>query len=183
MFASLLFFSGFAYDASAQGTTYTVKKGDTLWKVATLHKVTVNQVKQWNNLTSNTIHVGKVLKVSAVKNVTAAKQTPPAKPTTVSNTSNKTITVTSTAYTASCRGCSGVTATGINLKKNPFAKVIAVDPKVIPLGTKVYVEGYGEAIAGDKGGAIKGHKVDVFISNLGRAKKWGKRTVKVTILE
>ena len=44
-------------------------------------------------------------------------------------------------------------------------KVISVDPKVIPLGTKVYVEGYGNAIAGDTGGAMKGKKIDVFFSS------------------
>ena len=70
--------------------------------------------------------------------------------------------MTSTAYTASCNGCSGTTATGVNLNANPNAKVIAVDPRVIPLGTKVYVEGYGYAVAADTGGAIKGNKIDVF---------------------
>ena len=63
--------------------------------------------------------------------------------------------MTATAYTASCAGCSGITATGINLKANPNQKVISVNPTVIPLGSKVSVEGYGEAIAGDTGGAIK----------------------------
>ncbi len=43
-------------------------------------------------------------------------------------------------------------------------KVIAVDPRVIPLGTKVYVEGYGYAVAADTGGAIKGYKIDVILS-------------------
>src|SRR5690606_25205159 len=57
--------------------------------------------------------------------------------------------VSATAYTASCTGCSGITATGINLHANPGLKVIAVDPSVIPLGSKVWVEGYGNAIAGD----------------------------------
>ena len=76
--------------------------------------------------------------------------------------SGKEIFVTSTAYTANCSGCSGTTATGINLHANPNAKVIAVDPRVIPLGTKVHVEGYGYAIAADTGGAIKGNKIDVF---------------------
>ena len=70
--------------------------------------------------------------------------------------------MTSTAYTANCSGCSGTTATGINLHANPNSKVIAVDPRVIPLGTKVHVEGYGYAIAADTGGAIKGNKIDVF---------------------
>lgn len=89
----------------------------------------------------------------------------------------------STAYTARCTGCSGTTATGINLLKNPNAKVIAVDPSVIPLGTKLYVEGYGYAVAGDTGGAIKGQKIDVFFNNNSAALQWGRRTVKVKILE
>jgi uncharacterized protein YabE (DUF348 family) len=91
--------------------------------------------------------------------------------------------VTSTAYTANCNGCSGSTATGINLHKNPNIKVIAVDPKVIPLGTKVYVEGYGYAIAADTGSAVKGHKIDVFFSSISDAYRWGRRTVKIKILK
>jgi len=96
--------------------------------------------------------------------------------------SGKELTVTATAYTASCTGCSGVTATGINLKNNPDLKVIAVDPNVIPLGTKVYVEGYGYAVAGDTGGAIKGNKIDVFFPNKSQAYNWGRKTVKIRIL-
>ncbi|TRY28575.1 hypothetical protein FOI67_17365, partial [Geobacillus sp. LEMMJ02] len=73
--------------------------------------------------------------------------------------------VIATAYTAYCTGCSGTTATGINLRANPNAKVIAVDPRVIPLGTKVYVEGYGYAVAADTGKNVKGYKIDVFFPN------------------
>jgi len=90
--------------------------------------------------------------------------------------------VTSTAYTANCTGCSGITATGINLHENPGAKVIAVDPSVIPLGTKVYVEGYGYAVAADTGGAIKGHKIDVLVSSDSQAYNWGRKRVKIRIL-
>jgi uncharacterized protein YabE (DUF348 family) len=96
--------------------------------------------------------------------------------------SGKEIYVTSTAYTASCSGCSGTTATGINLHANPNAKVVAVDPSVIPLGTKVYVEGYGYAVAADTGGAIKGNKIDVFFPSKQSAYQWGRRTVKITVL-
>lgn len=88
-----------------------------------------------------------------------------------------------TAYTAYCTGCSGTTRTGINLRKNPHLKVIAVDPKVIPLGTKVWVEGYGYAIAGDTGGAIKGNRIDLFIPDLDKVYKFGRQKVKVKILE
>ena len=96
---------------------------------------------------------------------------------------NKVITVMATAYTADCEGGTGVTYTGVDLKANPDAKVIAVDPAVIPLGTEVYVEGYGHAIAADIGGAIKGDKIDVFIPNEDAAEAWGMKTVDVTIIQ
>ena len=60
-----------------------------------------------------------------------------------------------TAYTAYCEGCSGITANGTDIRSNPNLKVIAVDPRVIPLGTKVWVEGYGEAIVADTGELLK----------------------------
>ncbi|MBX9973855.1 3D domain-containing protein [Cytobacillus firmus] len=88
-----------------------------------------------------------------------------------------------TAYTANCEGCSGITATGINLKENPDQKVISVDPNVIPLGSKVHVEGYGNAVAGDTGGAIKGNKIDIFMPSQEDAINFGRKTVKVTILD
>lgn len=94
----------------------------------------------------------------------------------------RTITVKATAYTAFCAGCSGVTATGLNLRANPSQKVIAVDPNVIPLGSKVSIEGYGEFIAGDTGGAIKGNRIDIFIPNYARATDFGVQTLNVTIL-
>jgi len=98
------------------------------------------------------------------------------------NTASKEIIVEASAYTASCEGCSGITATGIDLKANPNAKVISVDPSVIPLGSKVYVEGYGEAIAGDTGGAIKGKRIDVFFPSQQDAINFGVKQLKVTIL-
>jgi uncharacterized protein YabE (DUF348 family) len=99
-----------------------------------------------------------------------------------SSSGGRELYVSSTAYTANCSGCSGITATGYNLKRNPSAKVIAVDPSVIPLGTKVYVEGYGYAIAADTGSAIRGNKIDVFFSSMSQAYKWGVRKVKIRIL-
>lgn len=70
------------------------------------------------------------------------------------------------------------TTTGIKLKENPESKVISVDPYVIPLGSKVY----GEAIAGDTGGAIKGRKIDVFIPSKQDAINFGSKQLRVTIL-
>ncbi|MEH7074506.1 3D domain-containing protein [Neobacillus drentensis] len=99
-----------------------------------------------------------------------------------SSTSVKEITVKATAYTASCEGCSGITKTGVNIKDNPNKKVIAVDPSVIPLGSKVYVEGFGEAVAADTGGAIKGNRIDVFIPSEQDAMDFGVKKLTVTIL-
>ncbi|MGX1191493.1 ubiquitin-like domain-containing protein [Metabacillus sp. SLBN-84] len=115
----------------------------------------------------------------------AAPKPAASKPETVSRSNDsvsKEFYVTSTAYTAHCNGCSGTTATGVDLRANPSAKVIAVDPSVIPLGTKVYVEGYGYAVASDTGGAIKGKKIDVFFSDKGAAYRWGRKTVKIRVL-
>ncbi|WP_239500009.1 3D domain-containing protein, partial [Bacillus pseudomycoides] len=74
------------------------------------------------------------------------------------------------------------TSMGDDLTANPNLKVIAVDPSVIPLGSNVYVEGYGPAGARDTGGAIKGNKIDVFIPSKQEVWNWGVRTVKVYVL-
>lgn len=95
----------------------------------------------------------------------------------------KTLYMHATAYTANCAGCSGITATGINLKANPNKKVVAVDPSVIPLGSRVWVEGYGYAIAGDTGGAINGNRIDLFVPSRSEALNFGSRNVKVKILD
>jgi 3D (Asp-Asp-Asp) domain-containing protein/LysM repeat protein len=263
---------------SAQAEEITVKKGDTLWDLANNYEVTVNDVKNWNGLTTDLIFAGQPLSIhpeieyivvegdtlgaiadnynvtidhiielnslgsdlilpnqklvlipslveqqlknssivevgstsnqetaNVVDNTTTepveapqvqtetvtptepSVQSEPVPPTgPVEETTASTeevIQVTATAYTASCEGCSGVTATGIDLNQNPNQKVIAVDPNVIPLGTKVYVEGYGEAIAGDTGGAIKGNKIDLYMPHHSDAVSWGRQTVNVTILE
>ncbi|MGF6953153.1 3D (Asp-Asp-Asp) domain-containing protein [Neobacillus sp. B4I6] len=185
---------------------YDVKQGDTLWDIAMDYQVTVSQLKEWNKLTTDLIHPGLNLLIYEGLNTTnttvTEKQTKPAAPTasakpaeqapresepaveaaSTTNTSSREITVKATAYTASCEGCSGTTATGINLKANPNAKVIAVDPSVIPLGSKVYVEGFGEATAADTGGAIKGNRIDVFIPSEQDAINFGVKQLKVTIL-
>jgi len=73
----------------------------------------------------------------------------------------------------------GITATGIRTARG----VIAVDPRVIPLGTRLYVEGYGPGIAADTGGAIKGNIIDVFFPTSQEVNNWGRRYVKVYILK
>ena len=59
----------------------------------------------------------------------------------------------------------------------------AVDPRVIPYGTKLYVEGYGTAVANDCGGAVKGHIIDLYMRSTKECFSWGRRNKKVYILK
>lgn len=99
-----------------------------------------------------------------------------------SSYSGTTLTMVATAYSYAEGSIGGgtITALGQDLTQNPMA--VAVDPSVIPLGTRLYVEGYGEAIASDTGGAIKGNIIDVHFADPGMLSSWGRRTVQVTIL-
>lgn len=194
--------------------TYTVEKGDTLYRIAKENNIELEDLFEWNELESDLIYPGdelvlyedeenknevkKEVKEEVKKEVNENKKVAnnhteksksvekSEKVTTASEAepeSGKELVVTATAYTAYCNGCSGTTAYGIDLRSNPNQKVIAVDPSIIPLGTKVWVEGYGVAIAGDTGGAIKGHKIDVFIPTYEDAMEWGVKKIKIKILE
>ncbi len=96
-----------------------------------------------------------------------------------SNESNlSTFTMSATAYTGG-----GLTAMGIKPVRDPNGlSTVSVDPSVIPLGSKVYVEGYGYAIASDTGGAIKGNKIDLYMNTLQDCYAFGRRTVTVNIV-
>lgn len=71
----------------------------------------------------------------------------------------------------------GKTASGLPVGKG----IVAVDPKLIPLLTRLYVPGYGRAIAADVGTAIKGRIIDLWMPSTAAARKWGRRTVTITI--
>lgn len=114
---------------------------------------------------------------------TSQKQSTTAKQSSSSEPSGQELYMTASAYSADCKGCSGITATGINLKANRDMKIIAVDPSVIPLGSTVWVEGYGTAIAGDTGGAIKGNRIDVHVPSHEEAMRFGFKKVKVKIIK
>ena len=73
----------------------------------------------------------------------------------------------------------GITASGIPLEHG----IVAVDRNVIPLGTRLYVEGYGFALAADVGGGIRGYKIDLYMGTLQAARQWGRRNVTVFILD
>jgi len=98
----------------------------------------------------------------------------------------------STAYTASYADTGkgpgdsgfGITASGAVAKRNSDSySSVAVDPRVIPLGTKLYIEGYGYGIAEDTGGAIKGNKIDLFFNSSSEVDNWGARWVNVYVVK
>ncbi len=94
----------------------------------------------------------------------------------------KAITMVSTGYDG-CYACNKPYYGAPSYIGLPLARgIVAVDPNVIPMGTRLYVEGYGNAIAADQGNAINGNRIDLFFDSHQQASKWGIKTVKVTIL-
>lgn len=90
----------------------------------------------------------------------------------------KNVSMIATAYAGG-----GITATGVVPKRDSGGlSTIAVDPSVIPLGSKVYVQDYGYAIAQDTGGAIKNNKIDLYMNSESEANRWGVRSVNVYII-
>lgn len=161
-----------------------------------------------NIVNANLIYVGQKLKLSADGNITPATQediatqpevstveeavtaapvqaeTPEAtqveenQPVAEATPQGQTLTVETTAYDGVSLG--GMTASGYQISSTSD-RVIAVDPSVIPLGSTVYVPGYGTAIAADTGGAIQGNIIDLNMSTA-EAIQWGRRTVTITVL-
>ena len=194
-----------------QAEQIVIQKGDTLWDLSREYNTTVESIMEENNLVDDLIFANDILEISPINNLTITEgetltqpfqdekqaennsvqaanlveteEPAPKEETATEEPAGKEITVAATAYTANCKGCSGITKTGVNLNANPDQKVIAVDPAVIPLGSKVHVEGYGYATAEDIGGGINGHEIDVFIPKQSDALEWGRKQVKVTIID
>jgi 3D (Asp-Asp-Asp) domain-containing protein len=84
----------------------------------------------------------------------------------------RTITVQSTGYSLGGRTSSGL----------PVGwGVVAVDPSIIPLGTRLTIPGYGDGVAADTGSAVQGAVIDLWFPTLGQAMAWGRRTVTITL--
>lgn len=181
---------------------YEVERGDTMSEIAERNKVSLDELSKVNPQIKdlNLIYVGQELnlpgEVTKKDSIPVKPQKVPSKveeskketkkaaveePKKKSEGSYTVMTVTATAYTAYCEGCSGITATGIDLRSNPNQKVIAVDPRIIPLGSKVYVEGYGMAVAGDTGGAIKGNRIDIYMPSHSNAIDFGRKSIEIKV--
>ncbi|MGJ1007855.1 3D domain-containing protein [Enterococcus gallinarum] len=198
-------FAALSTTANADEIKHVVKSDDTLSGLSLKYFGNldhIDQIAKDNKLKDpNIIYDGTTLIIDTDKKVSSDNQASeqPAKETTqaedqsanenqsesaASSYSGTTMTMEATAYSsdpADVLGGGTVTATGQNLLENPMA--VAVDPSVIPLGTRLYVEGYGEAIASDTGGAIKGNIIDVHFPTNAQCEQWGRRTVQVTILD
>lgn len=91
---------------------------------------------------------------------------------------SRTLIMVATAYAAGTGGAGWRTATGTGV----YRGIVAVDPRVIPLGTRLYIEGYGPAVAADTGGAIRGNRIDLGFGSRAEAMQFGRRSVVVHIV-
>jgi N-acetylmuramoyl-L-alanine amidase len=153
-------------NANEMKNYHNIEEGDMLWEIANRHHESIDGVSTREQLLKEGVNPGQQEKESKENDKVVKK-----------------VDVKATAYTAYCDGCIGITKTGVDLRENPEAKVIAVDPSVIPLGSKVYVEGFGYARAEDTGSAINGNRIDIFMPSEEGALEWGAQDVTVKILE
>ena len=192
---------------------YTVKYGDTLSVIAEAMDVSLDALIRVNDIqNANLIYAGTTIKFSSdkqevvvkteeeehtykvedntevveVKAVeptpqTATSQEVQTTTTAPATTEGYTLTVEATAYSYAEAGLSSYTADGTNLVNDPM--VIAVDPRVIPLGTMVEIPGYGVFRAADTGGAIVGNKIDVHFPTVAETYNFGRRTITIRILK
>lgn len=164
------------------GLTYVVNPGDTLYKIAESFGSSVETLSTYNDLANpNLLRVGQALTIPVVQNELPLLE---GKEPVI----EKVLTSTLTAYTAGKESTGktpshpqyGITYSGVRAEEG---RTVAVDPKVIPLGSIVYIEGVGIRKAEDTGSAIKGSKIDVFMEDVGEARTFGlKRNVKVFVL-
>ncbi|MCA1062716.1 hypothetical protein LS684_22310 (plasmid) [Cytobacillus spongiae] len=154
---------------------HNLEKGDILWEIANRYHVSIDEVGTRQQLLKEGYTVN--------EDSTDGQAVQSAEIETSEDDVVKEVNVTATAYTAYCEGCIGITKTGVDLIENPDARVIAVDPSVIPLGSKVYVEGFGYARAEDTGGAIKGNRIDIYMEKEKDALNYGVQDVKVKVIK
>jgi 3D (Asp-Asp-Asp) domain-containing protein len=100
------------------------------------------------------------------------------------------VVVTATGYTAGVESTGkrpgdrgyGITYSGVKVRRG-IVSTIAADPKVFPIGTLLYIPGYGYGVVADTGKAIKGNRIDLYFETTGQVyREWGKRTVQVEVL-
>ncbi|WP_124726516.1 3D domain-containing protein [Staphylospora marina] len=190
---------GEAASPSQASVRIEVKKGDTLYSIARRYGSTVNEIADINGIENpSLIRIGQVLTVP--KKTSASKQvrteSSDGKEAAVPAVSLPALSrgkdlglFTLTAYTAGPESTGkrpgdpayGITSSGAMVTEG---YTIAVDPEVIPIGSRVYIEGIGYRIAQDTGSKIKGKRIDVYMSDLEAAKQFGvRKNVRVELVD
>jgi len=174
-------------DSLEKGVTKTIQDGSLGVKTSSFNVSYENGKEISRNLVTETITQSPVAKIVAVGTLGVVN----------SNRGEKllyksSIKVRATAYSSNYSSTGknpgdyafGVTSTGTKAKRVPNGfSSIAVDPRVIPLGTKLFIPGYGCAIAEDVGGAIKGNSIDVYFDSDSQASDWGVQVLSAYILK
>ena len=132
----------------------------------------VTELRQRQGLTAARLAAVEAEAETAEKRTASMPAPAPTPPVAIAESGPRTITVTATGYTLR-----GRTSTGIQTGSG----VVAVDPSVIPLGTRLTIPGYGTGVAADTGGAMQGNVIDLWFPTMQQARAWGRRTVTVTI--
>lgn len=161
---------------------YQIHTGDTLFKIAKDFGISIESLSAFNEITNpNRLSLGQVLQIPVFE---AGLKLPDGQGKVI----QKVINTTLTAYTAGMESTGkrpgdpayGITYSGI---KATEGRTVAVDPRIIPLGSTVYIDGIGVRTAEDTGSAIQGARIDVFMNDLLQARSFGvKKNIKVYVL-
>ncbi|WP_159882880.1 3D domain-containing protein [Paenibacillus puerhi] len=161
---------------------YEVRAGDTLYRISRSFGVSLNDIMAANDISSpDRLSIGTRLEIPVQE---AALQFADGR----TNIVKQVLSTTLTAYTAGYESTGktpshpqyGITYSG---SKAEEGRTIAVDPKIIPIGTTVFIDGIGLRKAEDIGSAIRGSRIDVFMKDVSEALEFGvKKNVKVYVL-
>ncbi len=160
--------------ADARGTTTALaaardERVGFISKLRREQSLKVAQIQALETVAQRVVHKSAAIQAAATadSNGSAPPLTAP-----VPGTSGRTLTVSATGYSLP-----GRTASGLPVGWG----IVAVDPAVIPLGTRMTVPGYGEAVAADTGSAVRGNTIDLWFPTLAQARAWGRRAVTITL--